>query len=218
MDLNDWPNQIMIHGLSAEGTGEVLSIGRWKEQVIAPEFLLEDRDVDDVSEGNRNAFLYEDKRSFRPEGLGEVKRVTGAEDVGLQPRLVTRVRLHNSREFLSLPWTFFTNKWRRYMTLSRDTFHPSLDYEFIVYTQRSWVLAFTVTLNLFRPPKLFLYLNNSEGKKMSQVYVQKNTFFPLLRGCYSGYIRFLLISYFRIDALLCKAYLTRVVIIFAIIF
>lgn len=84
----------MVHGLSAEGTGEVLSIGRWKEQVIAPEFLLEDRD--DISESNRNAILYEDKRSFRPEGLGEVKRVTGAEDVGLQPRLVTRVRLHNS--------------------------------------------------------------------------------------------------------------------------
>lgn len=86
----------MIHGLSArgEGTGEVFSIGRWKEQVIAPEFLLEDRD--DVSEG-QNAFLYEVKRNFRPEGLGEVKRVT--EEVGLQPRLVTRVRLHNFYEF-----------------------------------------------------------------------------------------------------------------------
>ncbi|KAL0133486.1 hypothetical protein PUN28_000908 [Cardiocondyla obscurior] len=79
---------IMVHGLWAEGTGEVLSIGRWKEQVIAPEFLLENRE--DVSEGNRNAFLYEDRHNFRSEGLGEVKRVTGAEDVGLQPRLLTR--------------------------------------------------------------------------------------------------------------------------------
>ncbi|XP_011861728.1 PREDICTED: uncharacterized protein LOC105558580 [Vollenhovia emeryi] len=78
---------VMVHGLSAEGTGEVLSIGRWKEQVIAPEFLLQDRDG--ASEDNR-AYLYEDKRGLRPEGLGEVKRVTGAEDVGLQPRLVTR--------------------------------------------------------------------------------------------------------------------------------
>lgn len=83
----------MIHGLSAEGTGEVLSIDRWKEQVIAPEFLLDNHE--DVSEGNRNAFLY-DKHSFRPEGLSEVKRITDAEDINLQSRLVTRVRLHNA--------------------------------------------------------------------------------------------------------------------------
>ncbi|XP_012535493.1 prothoracicotropic hormone [Monomorium pharaonis] len=79
---------VMIHGLSAKSTEEVLSIGRWKEQVIAPEFLLNTRE--DVSESNRNAFFYEDKRNFRPEGLGEVKRITGAEDIDLQPRLVTR--------------------------------------------------------------------------------------------------------------------------------
>ncbi|XP_011697757.1 PREDICTED: uncharacterized protein LOC105455828 isoform X1 [Wasmannia auropunctata] len=80
---------VMIYGLSAEGTEEVLSIGRWKEQVIAPEFLLDDRE--DVSEGNRNAFLYEAKHNFRPKGgLGEVKRITGTEDVSLQPRLATR--------------------------------------------------------------------------------------------------------------------------------
>ncbi|XP_050466029.1 prothoracicotropic hormone [Cataglyphis hispanica] len=78
----------MFHGLLAEGPGQVLSIGRWKEQVVAPEFLLDDRE--DIT-SNRNAFFYEDKRSFRPEGLGEqVKRIAGAEDVGLQPRLVTR--------------------------------------------------------------------------------------------------------------------------------
>ncbi|XP_071572810.1 prothoracicotropic hormone-like isoform X1 [Temnothorax nylanderi] len=95
---------VMVHGLSAEGTGEVLSIGRWKEQIIAPEFLLEDRE--DVSEGNRNAFLYEDKRNFRPEGLGEVKRVTGgAEDVGLQPRLVTRCLTRRHVCSQSLPCT-----------------------------------------------------------------------------------------------------------------
>jgi len=82
----------MIYGLSAEGTGEVLSIDRWKEQIIAPEFLLNDRE--DISEGNRNIFPYED--NFRPDGLGEVKRITGVENVGLQPRLVARVRLHNS--------------------------------------------------------------------------------------------------------------------------
>lgn len=84
----------MVHGLSAEGTEEVLSIGRWKEQVIAPEFLLNNHE--DVSDGNRNAFLFEDKHSFRPEGLSKIKRITDAEDVGLQPRLVTRVRLHSS--------------------------------------------------------------------------------------------------------------------------
>jgi len=84
----------MIYGLSAEGTGEVLSINRWKEQIITPEFLLDDRE--DISEGNRNIFFYEDKRNFRPDELGEVKRITGVENVGLQPRLVTRVRLHNS--------------------------------------------------------------------------------------------------------------------------
>lgn len=79
----------MIHGLSAESPGQVLSIGRWKEQVVAPEFLLDNRE-----DMNRNPFIYEDKRSFRPESLGEqVKRITGTgEDVGLQPRLVTRVR------------------------------------------------------------------------------------------------------------------------------
>ncbi|EFN74770.1 hypothetical protein EAG_10178 [Camponotus floridanus] len=75
---------VMVHGLLAEGPGQVL----WKEQVVAPEFLLDDRE--DIA-SNRNAFFYEDKRSFRPEGLGEqVKRIAGAEDVGLQPRLVTR--------------------------------------------------------------------------------------------------------------------------------
>ncbi|XP_011162399.1 prothoracicotropic hormone [Solenopsis invicta] len=80
---------VMIHGLLAEGTEEVLSIGgRWNDQVIGPEFLLDNRE--DVSEDNRNTFLYEDKRTFRPEGLSEVKRITGAEDIGLQPRLVTR--------------------------------------------------------------------------------------------------------------------------------
>lgn len=92
-------NQVMVHGLLTEGTREVLSIGRWKEQVIAPEFLLEDRD--DVSEGNRNAFLYEDKHNFRPEGFSEVKRVTG-EDIDLQPRLVTRVRCIISKNFSSV--------------------------------------------------------------------------------------------------------------------
>jgi len=77
-----------------------LSIDRWKEQVVAPEFVLDDRE--DIS-SNRNAFFYEDKHSFPPMGLNEqVKRVAGTEDVGLQPRLVTRVRLHNSQEFLFL--------------------------------------------------------------------------------------------------------------------
>ncbi|XP_020278308.1 prothoracicotropic hormone-like [Pseudomyrmex gracilis] len=77
---------VMIHGLSAESPGQVLSINRWKEQVVAPEFLLDNRE--DI---NQNPFSYEDKRSFRPESLGEqVKRITGTgEDVGLQPRLVT---------------------------------------------------------------------------------------------------------------------------------
>lgn len=94
----------MVHGLLAEGPGQVL----WKEQVVAPEFLLDDRE--DIA-SNRNAFFYEDKRSFRPEGLGEqVKRIAGAEDVGLQPRLVTRVRLHNLREFLPLSDFFFASK------------------------------------------------------------------------------------------------------------
>ncbi|KMQ93901.1 phosphoenolpyruvate-protein phosphotransferase [Lasius niger] len=105
----------MVQGLLAEGPGQVLSIGRWKEQVVAPEFLLDDRE--DIA-SNRNAFFYEDKRSFRPEGLGEqVKRITGAEDVGLQPRLVTRVRLHNLQQFLPLP-DFLRERATSYTTLS----------------------------------------------------------------------------------------------------
>ncbi|XP_029171838.1 prothoracicotropic hormone-like [Nylanderia fulva] len=72
---------VIIQGLLAEDPGQVLSIDRWKEQVVAPEFLLDDRE--DIA-GNRNTFFYEDKRSFRPEGLEQVKRI------GLQPRLVTR--------------------------------------------------------------------------------------------------------------------------------
>ena len=84
----------MIYGLSAESTEEVLSLGRWKEQVIAPEFLLNSRE--DISESSRDAFLFED--NFRPKGLNEIKRITNTENVGirLQPRLVTRVCLHNS--------------------------------------------------------------------------------------------------------------------------
>ena len=78
-----------------ESTEEVLSLGRWKEQVIAPEFLLNSRE--DISESSRDAILFEDKHNFRPEGLDEVKRITNTENVGisLQPRLVTRVCLHN---------------------------------------------------------------------------------------------------------------------------
>ncbi|XP_011635650.1 prothoracicotropic hormone-like [Pogonomyrmex barbatus] len=80
---------VIVYILLAESMGEVLSIGRWKEQVVAPEFLLDDRE--DISEDNRNTFLYEDKHSFHPEGLNEqVKRIAGVEDIGLQPRLVTR--------------------------------------------------------------------------------------------------------------------------------
>ncbi|EZA55424.1 hypothetical protein X777_04385 [Ooceraea biroi] len=81
--------QVMVDGLLAEDPGQVLSIAQWKEQVVAPEFLLDDRE--DIS-GSRNSFFYEDKRSFRPEGIGEqTKRVTGADDVDLQqPRLATR--------------------------------------------------------------------------------------------------------------------------------
>lgn len=91
---------MLVHGLFAEGPGQVWSIGRWKEQVVAPEFMLDDRE--DIP-SSRNAFFYEDKRNFHPEGLDEqVKRIAGTEDVGLQPRLVTRVRLHYSQEFLSL--------------------------------------------------------------------------------------------------------------------
>lgn len=86
----------MVQGLLAEGPGQVL----WKEQVVAPEFLLADRE--DIA-SNRNTFFYEDKRNFRPEGLGEQVKRIGAEDVGLQPRLVTRVRLHNLQKFLPLP-------------------------------------------------------------------------------------------------------------------
>ncbi|KAG5327022.1 PTTH protein, partial [Acromyrmex heyeri] len=79
---------VMIYGLSAENTEEVLSLGRWKEQVIAPEFLLNSRE--DISESSRDAFLFED--NFRPKGLNEIKRITNTENVGirLQPRLVTR--------------------------------------------------------------------------------------------------------------------------------
>ncbi|XP_012224432.1 prothoracicotropic hormone [Linepithema humile] len=74
---------MMIHGLFAEGPGQVLSIDRWKEQVVAPEFVLDDSE--DIS--SRNAFFYEDKRSFHPE---QVKRIAGTEDIDLQPRLLTR--------------------------------------------------------------------------------------------------------------------------------
>lgn len=99
----------MVHGLLAEDPGQVLSISRWKEQVVAPEFLLDDHE--DIS-ASRNSFFYEDKRNFRPEGIGEQnKRVpAGAEDIGLQqqPRLVTRVRLHNFQKFPLLK--FFLKK------------------------------------------------------------------------------------------------------------
>lgn len=81
----------MVYGLSAEEPGQVLSVGRWKEQVVAPDFLLGD-EHEEMSGANRNS-VYGEKRSYRPEGLAEqVKRIAGAEDVGLQPRLVTRVR------------------------------------------------------------------------------------------------------------------------------
>lgn len=84
--------------MSAEEPGQVLTIGadgRWKEQVVAPEFLLNDHEE---FPSNWNSF-YGDKRvGFRPERFTEqVKRqITGAEDIGLQSRLVTRVRLRNS--------------------------------------------------------------------------------------------------------------------------
>ncbi|XP_014480587.1 PREDICTED: prothoracicotropic hormone-like [Dinoponera quadriceps] len=78
---------VMVHGLSAEEPGQVLSIGHWKEQVVAPDFLLGD---EEITGANRNS-MYGEKRSYRPEGFAEqVKRIAGAEDVGLQPRLVTR--------------------------------------------------------------------------------------------------------------------------------
>lgn len=135
-------NQVMVHGLLAEGTGEVLSIGRWKEQIIAPEFLLEDHD--DISEGNRNAFLYEDKHNFRPEGLSEVKRVTG-EDIDLQPRLVTRVRCIIPKNFSSVD--FFCEQ----VPSLHDTVARYVSAKFTLrihrVTKESWVLAFTVPLD-----------------------------------------------------------------------
>ncbi|KYN06448.1 hypothetical protein ALC62_02522, partial [Cyphomyrmex costatus] len=81
---------VMIYGLMAESTEEVLSLGRWKQQVIAPEFLLNSRE--DISESNRDTFLYGNKHNFRPEGLDEFKRITNVENIGveLQPRLATR--------------------------------------------------------------------------------------------------------------------------------
>ncbi|XP_025157062.1 prothoracicotropic hormone-like [Harpegnathos saltator] len=80
---------VMVHGLSAEEPGQVLSIGRWKEQVVAPDFLLGD-EHEEIPGGSRGS-AYGEKRNYRPEGLAEqVKRIAGAEDVGLQPRLVTR--------------------------------------------------------------------------------------------------------------------------------
>lgn len=95
----------MVHGSLAEDPEQVLSIARWKEQVMAPEFLLDDRE--DISD-SRNSFFYEDKRSFRPDGIG-VRSTSAQEDVGLrQPRLVTRVRFAMIREDSPCSWIFLS--------------------------------------------------------------------------------------------------------------